>query len=278
MTAKSAIQTVWIFDVDGVITDPSEKKITELQILEEINNKLEKGEPVILNTGRSISWLIEKVINLLNDHVTDQNVLKNFFAVGEKGGAWTEFNDSGDLIEKKDENISVPEKLKDEIRNLIKTIYSESMFYDESKLTMISTEMIDNHPIDDFHHRQKELTAELNNLLRNENLNKKFKVDPTTIATDVENKFVGKHFAIQRILSWLNSKNVKPQKYITFGDTFKSDIPMAEELHSQNLPVEFVYVGKENIDTSRFPFPVYQTKAKFGKGTAEFLKSANQKP
>lgn len=267
------VNTAWVFDVDGVITNPQEKKITEPEILEEIIKRLGKGEPVVLNTGRSIAWMKDRIQNPLTEKIKDKNILQNLLAVGEKGGTWLEFDNQNNLIEDKDDNISVPDNLKNEIRNLINNKYSDSMFYDESKLTMISTEMKDGHSLEDYKKNQEILCVELKALLADKNFRDKFKVDPTTIATDIENVFVGKHFAIKRILEWLKKKNIKPRRYITFGDSFKSDIPMAKELHLQKLPVEFVYVGEEKISAQAFPFVVHQTREKFEKGTLEFLES-----
>lgn len=266
-------KTAWIFDVDGVITNPQEKKITEPKILEEIIKRLKLKEPVALNTGRSLSWMIEKVINPLIGIVSDKTILTNFFAVGEKGGTWLEFNNQGKFKEYKDDNISIPDNVKDLIRNLIKDKYADSMFYDESKLTMISTEMNYGHNLENYKRRQEEISDEFKKLLIDQKLNEKFKIDPTTIATDIENKFVGKHFAVKRIIDWIKNKGFEVQKYVAFGDSFRSDIPMAEEINSQGLPVEFIYVGNENVESSEYSFPIRQTKAKFGAGTLEFLKS-----
>lgn len=268
-----AVKNAWIFDVDGVITDPQEKKITEPEILDEIIKRLKAGEPIALNTGRSIEWVKERVLNQLAGKVEDEAILNYLLAVGEKGGTWAEFNDQSNLIENRDDNISAPEDLKNEIRKLIKNKYSDSMFYDESKLTMISTEMKDGHPLNDYREKQVQLSEKLRTLLSGKNLSDKFKIDPTTIATDIENKFVGKHFAVKRIIEWIKNKKINPQKYIAFGDSFGSDIPMAEEIYSLGLPVEFVYVGKENIDTSKYPFPIKISQEKYEKGTLEFLKS-----
>ncbi|MBF8249927.1 MAG: hypothetical protein HW400_528 [Candidatus Levybacteria bacterium] len=267
------VKSAWIFDVDGVITNPREKKVTEPEILDEIIKRLEKSELVALNTGRSISWVKDRVLNQLIEKIKDKKILNNLLVVGEKGGTWIDFDENGNLTENKDNDISVPDNLKNEIRNLISNKYSESMFYDESKLTMISTEMKDGYSLEDYREKQKVIYTEFKKMLNNESLSDKFKIDPTTIATDIENIFVGKHFAIKRILKWVKSKGVEPQKYIALGDSFGSDIPMAEELNLQGLPVEFIYVGKENIDVSKHPFPIKITQNKFEKGTLEFLKS-----
>jgi len=262
-----------IFDVDGVITNPQEKKVTQPEILDEIIKRLRGGELVALNTGRSVEWVKNRVLNLLIEKIKDKKILQNLLTVGEKGGTWAQFNDQGNLIQSKDDGISVPGNLKNEIRNLIRNKYSESMFYDESKLTMISTEMKDGYSLEDYKRKQIALTAEFETLLAKINLAGRFKIDPTTIATDIENIFVGKNFSIKRIVEWVKKKGIKPQIYITLGDSFRSDIPMAQELNSQNLPVEFVYVGKEYIDTSKYSFPIKISKNKYGKGALELLKS-----
>lgn len=267
------VNAALIFDVDGVITNPQEKKITEPEILDEIIKRLERKEPIALNTGRSIEWVKDRVLNPLVKIIKDRSILQKLLAVGEKGGTWAEFNDRGNLAQNKDNDISVPDNLKNDVRSLINNKYSDSMFYDESKLTMISTEMRDGHSLEDYRKKQIALTAEFKTLLANKNLTGKFKIDPTTIATDIENIFVGKNFSVKRIIEWVKKKGIKPQMYIAFGDSFRSDIPMAQELNSQDLPVEFVYVGKEEIDASKYPFPIKQTKNKYGKGTLEFLKS-----
>lgn len=267
------VQSAWIFDVDGVITNPQEKKITEPKILKEIVKRLEKEELVAINTGRTITWVKDKVLNLLIEIIKDKKLLQNLLIVGEKGGTWAEFDRQNNLIENKDKNISVPDNLKNEVRNLINDKYSDCMFYDEPKLTMISVEMKDGYVLEDYQRKQPALLTEFITLLKDENLENKFKIDPTTLSVDIENIFVGKHFAVKRILEWINKKGFKPQKYITFGDSFSSDLPMAQEINSQGLPVEFVYVGEEKIDTSKYPFPIIISQNKFEKGTLEFLKS-----
>ena len=270
---ERTVNTAWIFDVDGVITNPSEKRITEPEILDEIIKRLEKGEPVALNTERSIKWVIERVINPLVEKTEDKSILQNFFAVGEKGGTWVEFDENGNLQEGKDNSISVAPDIQEEVRSIINNKYADSMFFDETKLTMISTEMKDGHSLDDYRQQQKPLIEELEMLLANKNLQDKFKVDPTTIAIDIENKFVGKHFAAKRIIEWVKNKGISPRRYIAFGDSFRSDVPMAEEIHSQGFPVEFVYVGEENVQTADYPFPINQPIAHFGNGTLEYLKT-----
>ena len=48
----------WIFDVDGVLTNPTEKKIVELQIFDKLIEILKSGDIVGLNTGRSLVFVM----------------------------------------------------------------------------------------------------------------------------------------------------------------------------------------------------------------------------
>lgn len=264
-------KTAWVFDVDGVITNPQEKKITEPEILDQIIKRLDQGEPVALNTGRPLVWIIDKVINPLLEKTADRKILKNFFASGEKGSTWITFDGKGEMQRYKDDSISVPQSLQNKIRNLINSEFSKSMFYDETKETMISTEMKDGHLVEEYSKQQQVLNKKLQKLVDEDDSNKQLKVDPTTIATDIENKHVGKGFAIDRILNWLEKINVNPQRFVAFGDSFSSDITMAEKLHNKNKKVEFVFVGKGEIEQS-YPFPIMRTKELFGKGTLEALR------
>src|SRR3989338_2055506 len=144
------VDTSWIFDIDGVVTNPTEKKIKKLQILDHIAERLQQREPVIFNTGRSLSWVIEKVLNPLIKKIKDKKLLENLFIVGEKGGTWLTFGRDGKIQQHKDSSISAPTSLQQKIKNLVKRKYLHSMFYDETKQTMISVEMHDNYDLEEY--------------------------------------------------------------------------------------------------------------------------------
>ena len=273
---EKTIEHAWLFDVDGVITNPEQKKVTEPAILDEIAKRLKTQEPVALVTGRSIDFMRERVIDPLIERVGDSSLLQNFLAMGEKGGVWITYDQGGSPQEHVDENISVPKTLQDEVRRLIHDEFSNLMFYDESKKTMISTEMHDGTNLEDYHAQQKILNQKLEELVKEHGLEESLEVDPTTIATDIQNKHVGKDFAARRVLAWLKERGIKPAQFITMGDS-KSDVPMAQEIYDQGVPVTFVFVGKESdradIERRNLPFPVTFTKAQYEKGTLEYLTS-----
>jgi hypothetical protein len=102
------VDTAWIYDIEGVVTNPNDKNANRPQILEQIANELKGGKPVAFNTARSSSWLIEHVINPLLELIQDRSVLKNFIAVSDKGICWFTFDKKGKMQKHKENLISVP--------------------------------------------------------------------------------------------------------------------------------------------------------------------------
>jgi len=266
-------KTVWIFDVDGVITHPSKKINTKPEILNHIIEKLKIDDTVALNTGRSLTWIKERVINLILAKIPDKTILKNLIAVGEMGGVWLTFDDNEKANEYIDNSLSIPKPLRDKIKELIKAKYSSSMFYDDTKKTMVSIEMNEGMSIDNYKKIQKLLINDLSQVIKESDLWQNLKIDTTTIASDVMNKHVGKGFAVHRIADWLKERNVNSRKVLAFGDSM-SDLPMAEKFYELGFSIEFIFVGKNNhLGKTEYPFPIYFTKSKYEKGTLEFLKN-----
>ncbi len=280
--------TAWLFDVDGVVTNPIEKKVTEEKLFGLLENQLKLENPVTLNTGRSNEWMIKRVIRPLEARILDKVILENFFAVGEKGLTWVSFNENGELIEGVFDRDGTPIEgydlsvflgqetvdhftgLEKEVKELIDSQYSHSTFFDTTKKAMISTEMHDGYDQPKYALEQIQFTKNLHELLKREGLEGKFKVDPTTIATDIQIPEAGKHLGAKHILDWLKSANINPKHFIAFGDS-TSDIEMADYLNEENLSVDFIFVGgKENLNITR-PYRIHYTTKSFDEGTLEYL-------
>ena len=270
---KKTVNTAWIFDVDGVITNLVTKKITEPQILDFIVNKLEIGESIAFNSGRGLEWMIENVINLLLLKIKNKNVLGNFFAVGEKGGTWLTINRNEEIKKNMDPSLQIPLSLLEKIRAFgIK--YSNRMIeYEKTKKTMFAFEMKTGLNPKEFKKLQAIVVPEIEKIIKKNQLSDKLIVDPTRIGTDIQYRQVGKGFATKRILNWLRDKGITAEKVITFGDS-KSDFEMAEETQSEGVPTIFVYVGGDGaFDNIQTDISIFNTKNKFEQGTLEYLKS-----
>jgi hydroxymethylpyrimidine pyrophosphatase-like HAD family hydrolase len=270
MASSYSSKTVWIFDVDGVLTNPQRKTITQEGLIEKIAEKLDKGDVIALNTGRSLSWVEERVLRPFMKLIKEKSKLVNLFVVGEKGGTWA-FFENGAMIVKIDKSFDLPESLKQEIRQLIKNDFSDSMFYEASKLTIISPEMIDGYEIADYAREQSVLVKRLKRILNKPKYRKlKLKIDPSIIAVDVQIPRAGKHSGVRRIENWLKGKSITPSKVIMIGDS-QADTEMAEELQNE-YPVEFVFVGDpKKVKTDKLKCEPIFTQKLFEAGTLEFL-------
>lgn len=264
------LQTAFLFDVDGVITNPKEKKVTELEIIDTISEQLKKGNIVAFNTGRSTDWAIRNVFPHMLKRASGDNHFKNLFIVGEKGGTWAEYKD-GQWEHFRDETLSIPEDVKTEAKKMAAEEPFASIGGElDPKVSMYSWEMVDGMDITEYQKKRAPLLEAYEKLIKDKGLEDQFKVDATTIAIDIENKHVGKHLGAQRVLDWMKAKQLNAEHFITLGDS-ASDITMADHLDKAGKKVDFVFVGgKGKLNTTR-SFPIHETQNAFGEGTREYL-------
>lgn len=253
----------YLFDVDGVITDPKEKKITESQIIDLIIKQILRGNFVAFNSGRDTNWVKNKVLNVLTEKLSNQKYLQDVIAVGEKGTSILKFNDGWN--EEVDKKYSLPDELKENLRKFAPT--TKSMFYDENKHNMATLEMKDGYDIEEFVRERDSVLPEVKKLVS------KYKdiiSEPTSIDIDIQHKDSGKHLGARHILDWLKSRNINPAHFITIGDSV-SDLEMADELFSQGKSVEFWYVNPSKPLDVKKPYPVKVSTKEFSAGTVEML-------
>ena len=273
MTSTVTVPRAFILDCDGVLTDPVVKCVTKLDVFTALGERLDRGEVVTINTGRSIAWLIRNgIIDFVERSVRDKSNLERFMAVCEKGASWITFI-GGVIRTNIDKTITVPDAVREDVYDLIEERFRDCMFWDPTKLTMVSVEMIDGMPLDAFAKRQAELVAELEALLGSpDHAPLQLQIDATSIATDVQDRRAGKHLGARRIVEWLERRGLSPERFITVGDS-QSDTAMAAELQDAHN-VNFVYVGgPARLDTQALRCRVVQTAARFELGTLEYLSS-----
>lgn len=259
----------YIFDLDGVVTSVTEKRIVQTQILFYFAKLLQEQHAVAINTGRSLDFIQKQVIIPFSQYLTEKNLpanlLDNFFAVGEKGNAFLEDNK-----EHFDMAVSVPETIVAQIRNLTND-YTDTMFFDTTKHTMISLEITTGLDLTLFAKAKEQITPQLQKILQ-ENHADDFKIDPSISAIDIENKNAGKAKGTKQMLSWLSKKQVEPTAFFCFGDS-NADMGMGEELTKQKKNFTFVFVGEPNIIAKQPEFPIVFTKEKYEAGVMEYLRA-----
>lgn len=270
-------QAAYVFDVDGVLTNPETKRFELASILDELLKRLNLQLPITFNTGRSLVFM-DPILKHLENHVVAKSLLRNVIAVGEKGATWVTYDELGVRQEVVDTTVSVPTQLQQQIKEIIEVSYAETMFLDMTKKTMMSIELesqdhlaVTKKSFADFQKAQQQLTNELRQLLVENGLENTLKVDPTRIATDVESVLVGKALGARRIFTLLQERNIVPSHYFSFGDS-PSDLHMHREFQRLGCRSTFVYVG-EATDLEGVEDGVILTSQQVDRGTLEFLQA-----
>ncbi len=266
------VNTMMLFDVEGVITNPLSGSV-EIAVLAEIASHLQSHEPVAFNTGRGIDWIMGKIVKPLKTLLSYAAPLHNLCIVHEKGAMRTTFTMTGEhenAVIAPEIMIPTPE-LRADILAPGAQEFTQTMFPGDEKAAIISPEMMAGVDYESFRVDQLRLVQRLELLLQRHRCRDSFHIDPTRIATDVEDKRLGKALGARRVLEWLAERKIQITSFIAFGDS-KSDIAMAEEIHQQGFPVEMVFVGEsELIAGQTYPFPLTITRERCERGTLEYL-------
>lgn len=261
----------YIFDVDGVILDQQTKEITEPEIIRFLHEIIKRGDVLTFNTGRAFAGVEEKILTPLLEMTEDKSLFKHVFVCCEMGNVLATYKNGA--WDKKIMDDPFPTPLQNEIKKMVEDEFSESMFYNDTKETMVTVEMKDGFDLAVYSKRQEQIYEKLSELLlQDKYLPLGFKISKNMIAIDIQYEDSGKHLGAERIEDWLLEENLKPEKLYMIGDNH-SDSEMAEELQDK-YTVVFVFVNdKSKLTTDRLMCEVVYTAEKFTKGTLEFLKS-----
>lgn len=267
---RRVVSEIHLFDIDGVLSDPLEKGVIHPELFDLIIDRLEAGEPVALNTGRSTEWAIEKIVNPILERVTDKDILENLSVIGEKGNTWAVIDNEGSILQGKAE-VGVDQELVDRLATLVEENYSHMMANLDPKTTMISYEMIKGVKLADFTAMQPAFKEDVRHILEELGKESSLIVDTTTIAVDIESPYAGKALGAARFVKILKERNINfsHAEFNTYGDS-ASDADMAKELARRGLKGEFVYVGNDTLQ----PDPKYyklRHEGGFTEGTLRVL-------
>jgi hypothetical protein len=250
-----------LLDVDGPLASPETRTVAPA-LLDDLGRLLAAGIPVVLNTGRSVDFVSERVLGpLVAAGLPDGARLH---AVCEKGGLWTTAG-AGEVHV--DPELAVPEVCHAVVAELVGTGYDDAMFIDTSKRTMATVEARTDVPAACYAERQLAFDADLaarlsaaglGVQLRDQHLPDRdgrtpWRIDPSVIATDVESVRAGKALGASRALDLLREDGPLPHAWHSVGDS-RSDYAMADHLHSLGADVTHVDVGPQPpLDR---PYPV----------------------
>ncbi|OGD94528.1 hypothetical protein A2697_01215 [Candidatus Curtissbacteria bacterium RIFCSPHIGHO2_01_FULL_41_44] len=264
------VNHAWFFDVDGVITDLQMKK-TDPKIFAELIKRLEKGEPVVLITGRSLDWTTKNVLKFLISLVPDEKLLDRLIVSAEFGGVLLKFqNGEKDIFI--DRKLVAPKNVLEKFKEIVENDFYDSMVFEDDKLVIATAEKRDNYPLKAFREAQTGLVDKLRQLMDVEKVHG-FEVHADSIGTNIRHKNANKSTATKKILKWLAQKNISVSNFVVIGDSL-FDLEIGLKLQAENLDFKFVFVGdRKMIKEQNLPFPLTFTQNLYEKGTLEYLTS-----
>lgn len=261
------MKTVYVFDLDGVITDPKDSQVNEA-VVDVMTNLLKRGDPLAINTGRSYDWVEKNLISRLKNH-QNEAFFQQLTVACEKGGETISWENGQPVITSSE--FALPNVLYETAQKVFidNEPRLQTMFWDDTKRTMATVEKKPSADLATFHSEQQVLVEALY-----EQLSKyAVRIDATTVATDVEMPAAGKHAGASLIFEWMQSHYPDFTNYVSIGDS-TSDYEMARYFADHANQSTFVYVGNPTnaIEYSE-KVHLITTEAHYSSGVLEHFSS-----
>jgi hypothetical protein len=255
-----------LLDVDGPIASPDTRTIRMPSIVTDLIALAAGDVPIAFITGRSAHFIREEVVAPLVSAGLPRRM--RMYGVCEKGAVWFPITEDGmgDVVV--DDSVALPAGVVSRIRDLVTAEYAETMFFDETKLAMISVEQRTDVDRVDYHAAQKSFNEAAYGILVEHGLGVRFgeqsspdargavpfRIDPTIISTDIESVDLDKDHAARRALAFFAGGGPLPRVWRSVGDS-RSDYLMADHLHAAGYDVAHVDVRPADGILDR-PYPV----------------------
>jgi hypothetical protein len=255
-----------LLDVDGPIASPQSRTIAIPSILGDLVLLAAAGVPIAFITGRSDAFVREQVVAPLLDAGLAPEAL--MFAVCEKGAVWAEVTPQGLGELTINSSVALPNDYVEEIRGLVASDFSDTMFFDETKRAMVSLEQRTDVDHARYLDAQQVVNEAAFDALVRRGLGARlgdreipdadggvlFRVDPTVISTDIESVQLDKDRGAQRALAYFAERIPLPRLWRSVGDS-RSDYLMADHLHGKGFEVAHVDVRPADGVLQR-PYPI----------------------
>lgn len=242
-----------LLDVDGPIASPDTRTIATPSIITDLITLAGANVPIGFITGRSAEFISEQVVAPLVAAGLPREM--RMYGVCEKGAVWFPITQTGmgDVVV--DASVALPAAVVGRIRELVATDYADTMFFDETKLAMISVEQRTDVDRAAYHAAQASFEDAAYAILIEHGLGVRFgdrvspdaagavpfRIDTTIISTDIESVGLDKDHAAQRALAFFAAGGPLPRMWRSVGDS-RSDYLMADHLHAAGYDVAHVDV------------------------------------
>jgi len=255
-----------LLDVDGPIASPDTRTIATPSIITDLITLAGANVPIGFITGRSAQFISEQVVTPLVTAGLPHEM--RMYGVCEKGAVWFPITDAGmgDVVV--DDSVALPAVVTGRIRDLVASDYADTMFFDETKLAMVSVEQRTDVDRDAYHLAQAAFEAAAYAIMVEHGLGVRFgdrvspdatgavpfRIDTTIISTDIESVDLDKDHAAERALAFFAEGGTLPRVWRSVGDS-RSDYKMADHLFAAGFDVAHVDVRPADGILDR-PYPV----------------------
>jgi hydroxymethylpyrimidine pyrophosphatase-like HAD family hydrolase len=264
-------QSIFIFDVDGVLNDLQTYK-PDKRIITHIAELLDGGGSVAINTGRGYAWIEENVVRPIREQLKSQDSMACFFVAAEMGGLGVEFKDGAENRIKSAFSLS-PEQIAT-VRATFEAHpeYAEELHWYE-KESMATLDKNGAIPIEDFRPSQQGLTAILKEVFKDQHV----LVANSNDAIDVHAPEAGKWAGAELIHEWLRrSTDIKHDHFVCFGDSVV-DFEMARFFAEQSHDTVFVYTGLSFEGDNPYPnLEIVKTESPYNEGANQYLEDIKE--
>lgn len=257
-----------MLDVDGPIASPETRTIAIPEIVADLVSLAAAGIPIAFITGRSEHFITHEVVAALVDGGLPEGV--RMFGVCEKGAVWFTIGSEGRGEVTVDESVGLPAPVVAALRSLVENDYSDAMFFDETKLAMVSVEQRTDVTSEFYQKRQAEFEAAAFAVMADHGVGVRhgdreapdsdgaipFRIDTTIISTDIESVTLDKNHAAERALDFFSESGPLPPLWRSVGDS-RGDYLMADHLHEAGFDAAHVDVRPSDGVLER-PYPVIE--------------------
>ena len=255
-----------LLDVDGPIASPDTRTIAKPSIITDLITLAGANVPIAFITGRSAQFISEQVVTPLLAAGLPREM--RMYGVCEKGAVWFPITDTGMGEVVVDASVALPDAVVGRIRGLVAADYADTMFFDETKLAMVSVEQRTDVSRAAYHAAQASFEAAAYAIMIEHGLGVRFgdhvspdaagavpfRIDTTIISTDIESVDLDKDHAAERALAFFALSGPLPRLWRSVGDS-RSDYLMADHLHAAGYEVAHLDVRPADGILDR-PYPV----------------------
>ena len=242
-----------LLDVDGPIASPDTRTIATPSIITDLITLAGANVPIGFITGRSAQFIGEQVVAPLLTAGLPHEM--RMYGVCEKGAVWFPITDTGMGEVVVDDSVALPASVVSRIRELVATDYADTMFFDETKLAMISVEQRTDVDRAAYLVAQASFEDAAYAILIEHGLGVRFgnrvspdvegavpfRIDTTIISTDIESVDLDKDHAAERAVAFFAQGGPLPRVWRSVGDS-RSDYKMADHLYAAGFDVAHVDV------------------------------------